>query len=90
MSGKTNLQFVLFFDCSEDACTERCLARGKAGSGRTDDNAESLKKRFKTFYNDSLPIIEHYKKQDLVRQIDASVPADEVFVKVANAFDNLV
>ena len=46
MGEKTIVKFVLFFDCSETVCVERCLKRGKAGSGRTDDNLESLKKRF--------------------------------------------
>lgn len=89
MTEKVNLQFVLFFDCSEETCADRCLARGKAGSGRSDDNLESLKKRFQTFSNDSLPIIEHYQKQNMVRKMDASIPPDDVFVNVAKAFENL-
>lgn len=89
MSEKVNLQFVLFFDCSEEACTERCLARGAAGSGRTDDNLESLIKRFKTFTNDSFPIIQHYQKQNLVRQMDASKTPDEVFENVSKTFEEL-
>ena len=35
MSTKTDVKFTLFFDCTEDTCTERCLQRGMAGSGRS-------------------------------------------------------
>ena len=35
----------------------RCLGRGAAGSGRTDDNEESLRKRFVTYEQATMPII---------------------------------
>merc|ERR1711881_701936 len=41
VGDKVNLRFVLFLDCSENTCIERCLKRGAAGSGRSDDNEES-------------------------------------------------
>lgn len=87
MGDKTDFLFVLFFDCSENLCVERCLKRGQAGSGRTDDNMESLKKRFNTYINDSMPIINHYKKIGKVRQINADTQPDEVFELVKAAFD---
>lgn len=67
-------------------CTQRCLDRGAAGSGRSDDNLESLKKRFDTYMNATMPIIEHYEEQDLVRKIDATRSPDEVFEDVEKLF----
>ncbi len=89
MSDKTELLFVLFFDCPIDTCTDRCLKRGAAGSGRTDDNVESLKKRIVTFNQDTLPIIEYYKKQNLVKTIDASRGAEEVFEDVKKCVESV-
>lgn len=86
MSEKVDFMFVLFFDCSEDLCVERCLKRGQAGSGRTDDNLESLKKRFNTYINDTMPIINHYKTEDRVKQIDASPGPDAVYQTVRALF----
>lgn len=86
MADKVELLFVLFFDCGEDVCVARCLDRGKSGSGRADDNLESLKKRIKTYQEDSLPIIEFYKKLNLVRHIDASLCPGEVFENVQKVF----
>ena len=54
---QVNLKRVLFFHCPQEVCTSRCLARGAAGSGRTDDNEESLRKRFVTYENATMPII---------------------------------
>lgn len=89
MSKKVDLQCVIVFDCTEQVCIERCLKRGAAGSGRTDDNLESLKKRFNTFYNDSLPIIDFYNEKNLVRKIDGTGAPDVVFESVKNVFNEL-
>ncbi|KAJ0173933.1 hypothetical protein K1T71_010079 [Dendrolimus kikuchii] len=89
MSDKTKLLFVLFFECSRDICTERCLGRGAAGSGRSDDNLESLQKRFNTYLNDTMPIINHYDQQGLVRRINAEAAPETVFEDVKKAFDVL-
>jgi UMP-CMP kinase len=59
-------------------CVNRCLQRGAAGSGRSDDNPESLKKRFDTYMNDTLPIIKYYESKNLVKKVDARGTPDEV------------
>lgn len=86
MAHKVNLKFVLFFDCPDELCMTRCLDRGKAGSGRSDDNEASLRKRFNTFLTDTLPIINHYQAQDLVTRIDASRGPNEVYADVTKLF----
>lgn len=86
LSDKVQLQFVLFFDCPLEICLERCLKRGASGSGRSDDNEDSLKKRFNTYLNETKPIIDHYAKSDLVKRIDATRPEHEVFADVESIF----
>lgn len=89
MGEKVNLLFVLFFECPQEVCTERCLKRGAAGSGRSDDNPDSLAKRFVTYINATMPIVEHYRAQDLVRTVLANRVPEEVFVDVCKAFDDI-
>ncbi len=86
MDHKTELKFVLFFDCPREVCVERCLKRGESGSGRSDDNVESMNKRLDTYFNDTLPIIQYYEKLNLVKQIDASLPPMQVFESVKQLF----
>jgi len=90
MGDKVNLRCVLFFHCTQEICASRCLDRGAAGSGRTDDNEESLRKRFVTYEEATMPIIRHFEKLNLVRQIDATKSPDEVFAdveKIIKSFD---
>lgn len=47
---------------------ERLLERGKT-SGREDDNVESIKKRFRTYENDTKPVIEYYDNEGKVAKV---------------------
>lgn len=71
-------KFVLFFDCPEEEMQRRLLERGKT-SGRADDNAESIKKRFKTFVETSMPVVDYFEKQDRVVKVVATKSPDEVY-----------
>jgi UMP-CMP kinase len=61
-------RFVLYFACGEETLLKRLLKRGES-SGRSDDNIESIKKRFKVFEETSFPVIEAYEKKDKVRKV---------------------
>lgn len=71
-------KFTLFFDCPEDVMRQRLLNRGKT-SGRADDNEESIKKRFKTFVETSMPVVDYFEKQGKVVRIPASKAPEEVY-----------
>jgi UMP-CMP kinase len=71
-------KFVLFFDCPEAEMQKRLLNRGKT-SGRSDDNEESIKKRFKTFVETSMPVVDYFEKQGRVVKIQATKTPDEVY-----------
>ena len=69
---------VLFYDCPEDVMEARLLERGKT-SGRTDDNIESIKKRFRTYTNETTPIIAYYDYQGIVHKIDGTREVEAVW-----------
>ncbi|KAH0566117.1 hypothetical protein GP486_000478 [Trichoglossum hirsutum] len=77
--------FTLFFDCPEEVMLQRLLDRGKT-SGRADDNLESIKKRFRTFVETSLPVVDYFEKEGKVVKIDATHSPDEVYRAVKDAF----
>lgn len=75
---------TLFFECPELVMLERLLERGKT-SGRTDDNIESIKKRFSTFLQTSMPVVDHFEKQGKVVKLNCNQPVDEVYKQVKDA-----
>ncbi|KXT09847.1 hypothetical protein AC579_9295 [Pseudocercospora musae] len=74
-------KFTLFFDCPEETMRERLLNRGKT-SGRSDDNEESIKKRFRTFVETSMPVVEYFEKEGRVVKVDARPEPDKVYESV--------
>lgn len=76
--------FTLFFECPEQVMLERLLERGKT-SGRTDDNIESIKKRFATFIQTSMPVVDYFEKQGRVVKLNCNQPVDEVYAQVKDA-----
>lgn len=77
-------RFVLFYDCPEAAMEARLLERGKT-SGRADDNEESIRKRFRTFVETSMPVVDYFGKQGRVVKIDATPAPEEVEAKTREA-----
>lgn len=76
--------FTLFFECPEAVMLERLLERGKT-SGRADDNIDSIKKRFKTFVDTSMPVVDYFEKQGKVVKVRCDQPVDMVYGQVKAA-----
>ncbi|KAJ3013559.1 UNVERIFIED_CONTAM: hypothetical protein HDU68_000633 [Siphonaria sp. JEL0065] len=69
---------VLCFNCPLKVLEARLLERGKT-SGRADDNIDTIKKRFKTFEEQSMPVIEYFKKDGRAILVDSTAPIDKVY-----------
>eukprot|EP00879_Flechtneria_rotunda_P017197 GHRR01018013.1.p1 GENE.GHRR01018013.1~~GHRR01018013.1.p1 ORF type:complete len:147 (+),score=56.23 GHRR01018013.1:558-998(+) len=82
-------ELVLAFDCPEEVMEQRLLKRGET-SGRTDDNAETIRKRFNTFVEQSLPVITHYDQLGKCHRISAVPLPDQVFEEVQKAIEEKV
>jgi len=64
MKEHASIAQVLFFDLSEEIMLERIMKRAET-SGRADDNVEAAQKRFKTFREETMPVIDHFSKKNL-------------------------
>lgn len=77
-------EFVLFFDCPEDVMEKRLLGRNE---GRTDDNIETIRKRFKTFKESSMPVIGYYEKLGKVRTVNSDQSPAAVYAQTTGYFN---
>ena len=56
---------------------------------RSDDNIETIKNRFDTYNKETLPILDHYKNQNLLYEIDGMSQIHEIYEKIRQIIDSL-
>lgn len=88
MADYADIKFVLFLDCEEQAMIDRINKRAsESAEVRNDDNIEVLKKRFKTFRDQSMPIVDGFEKMGKVRKVDSNQEPEKVYADVLAAFE---
>jgi len=55
---------------------------------RSDDNAETLKKRLGTYHDQTAPVVSYYQKSGIWKPIDASQEPGQVWKSLLKVFDN--
>lgn len=81
-------KMVLFFECPEEEMLKRLMGRSQS-SGRSDDNVESIKKRFRTFQDSTLPVREFYNDLGKLRTVNCAGTVDQVFENAKGAIKEL-
>ncbi|KAJ5358710.1 uncharacterized protein N7496_011123 [Penicillium cataractarum] len=79
-------ELVLFLDCPEDVMEARLLKRGET-SGRDDDNAESIRKRFRTFVETSMPVVDDFEAKGKVVKVQATGSVEDVYAEVKKGIE---
>ena len=69
---------MLYFECPFEELEKRVLGRAKY-SGRGDDNIESLRLRFDTFKEETLPVVNHFKSKNKCIEIDTGQERTAVY-----------
>jgi len=88
MSGFAQVEFCLFLDCPEEVMEARLLKRGES-SGRSDDNAEAIKKRFLTYVESTRPVIDTFAKQGKMHQVSAAASVEDVWKEIETIFKQI-
>jgi len=53
-----------------------------AGRGRADDNPDAIRQRLVSYSNQTMPLLDYYLKQNLLKSIDGLGTIDEIFNRV--------
>jgi len=85
MTEVAEVKFLLYLSCPQAVMLTRLLERGKT-SGRSDDNEDSIRKRFETYESQTKPIIEHFRKEGKCKEVDSNREPAKVFNDVAVHF----
>ena len=79
---------MIELDVPEAELMTRLIMRG-LDCGRSDDNEETIKKRLDVYHNQTAPLIEWYKKENLHHHIDGLGELDRIFADICNVIDNI-
>lgn len=66
---------------------EICDLDGATLTKRSDDNPESVSKRFEEYQRSTAPLIDYYRQSGRLIEIDGELPVNEVFDKLLMAID---
>ena len=86
VGDQAEVAFCLFYDCPEEELEKRLLKRGET-SGRDDDNIESIKKRFRTFRETSMPVVEWFEARGQLRKVSSAQGVEEVWAATRRILD---
>jgi len=84
--AKCGLIFNLYFKPSSKenhSCEDKFLVK------RSDDNEETILKRYDTYLDQTLPILNHYKRLNLLHEIEGKTGIDQIFDKIQHIIASL-
>jgi len=79
---------IINLQLPEEEAIKRIILRGES-SGRADDNEEVVRNRFTVYRAQTMPLLDYYKQQNKVIEIDGRPAIEEIFEKITAALDNL-
>lgn len=79
---------MIELDVPEDELMTRLIKRGQE-SGRSDDNAETIKKRLDVYHSQTAPLIEWYQKEGIRHHIDGLGALDRIFGDICQVIDGI-
>lgn len=84
--GVAKAKGILYFECSEATMEERLLGRAGTGEARSDDNLETIRRRFRVNVEQCMPVVNKYVEEGRCVVIDANQDKDAVYAKVKEYF----
>lgn len=79
---------MIELDVPEAELMQRLVKRGKE-SGRSDDNEETIKKRLDVYHNQTSPLIDWYKAENIHHHINGLGELDRIFADICSVIDSL-
>lgn len=77
-----SIDHFLTLNVPEEELVNRILSRGE---GRSDDTPEKIKTRLDVYQNETAPVLNYYKEQNVVKNIDGVGSIEEIFDRIKKA-----
>ena len=76
-----NLHSAISLIADEDELVQRLINRGLR-SGRSDDTPDVIRQRQKIYWDQTAPLLEYYKKRNLLKEVDALGDIPEITKRI--------
>lgn len=83
----TQINQVIALEVGLEELTQRIVERGKV-SGRTDDTAETVVKRYEEYQNKTLPVAQHYEQQNKLAAVKGEGSIDDITAALSAVVDH--
>lgn len=80
----TEIDLVIYLEVSEETIKKRILERGKISNRKDDQDLSIINHRIEKFKKETFPLVEFYKKKDLISYINGEETIEQVFKQVEN------
>ncbi|CAN5298413.1 adenylate kinase [soil metagenome] len=82
----TKINLFLNLEVPEQELIDRILSRAE---GRSDDTPDKIKKRLDVYHKETAPVLNYYKKQNLVKRINGVGTVDNIFGRTKEILDKI-
>jgi adenylate kinase len=82
------LDVVFELQIDRETCVQRLLKRAEL-EGRTDDTPEAIRRRLAVYYEQTVPVVEHYRARGILVGIHGDRSIDEVFGEIQAALEQV-
>jgi len=79
--SKQKIDFIFFLNINKDTIVKR-IEKRKILEKRTDDNLDTILKRYDTYMETTRPVLDFYSKNSNFYEIDGSLKIDEITSKI--------
>ena len=84
-----HIDHVIQIDVEESLLLNRINQRASENKNvREDDNSEILANRLIVYNKQTIPVLEHYEKNNKLKKVDGMLSIDEVFNQILNVLEN--
>ena len=86
-SSNQKIEYIFFLNVNKETIVERIKKR-KILEKRTDDDVETILKRYDTYIETTRPVLDYYSKNSIIHEIDGTMEIDQITSKI-EAFLNV-
>ena len=86
-NSNQKIDFIFFLNVNKDTIIKR-IEKRKILEERTDDNLDTILKRYETYIETTRPVLEYYSKNSNFHEIDGTMEIDQITSKI-EAFLNV-